>query len=450
MFAPAPTDPLIDAAADQGLLCTGDVAETSVGDLWRRIGVRGRMTSAKPGVALTPEIERAIASGAAVAVGVSGGKDGAAAAIATLRHLDAVGHAGPRVLVHSDLGRIEWSESLPECERLAASLGTELLVVRRAAGDMIARWEGRWRANLARYVELESVRLILPWSTPQMRFCTSELKTDVIASALKRRFPEHDIVNATGIRRQESTARARMPVAAPMAKLARRGLVGYSWNPIIEWQVEDVLQAIHDNGAGLHEAYTRYGTSRVSCIACIMSARGDLHASMTCESNAPAYRLLVDLEARSTFAFQGSYWLADVAPHLLDAPTIEAVRQAKAFAKERQALEALIPKHLLFTAVKGKPVPQALPTPAEAKMLADVRRAILPMFGAPLRHVDPDAVVGRYAQLIAAHDAARPLLARAGIGAAPAAVENPPESMAFSEMDEHAEADGDRIAGPAR
>ncbi|MFX8766511.1 hypothetical protein ABTM49_20105, partial [Acinetobacter baumannii] len=75
-------------------------------------------------------------------------------------HLDEVGHAGPRALIHSDLGRIEWRDSIIVCERLAERLGWELVVVRRAAGDMMDRWLSRWEANVARYAALSCVRLI--------------------------------------------------------------------------------------------------------------------------------------------------------------------------------------------------------------------------------------------------------------------------------------------------
>lgn len=63
-------------------------------------------------LAITSEVEAALRSGAAVAFSVSGGKDGSAAAAATLHYLDCIGHAGPRLLIHSDLGRVEWAQSL--------------------------------------------------------------------------------------------------------------------------------------------------------------------------------------------------------------------------------------------------------------------------------------------------------------------------------------------------
>lgn len=78
-----------------------------------------------------------------VAIGVSGGKDSSAVAARTAAFLKQIGHSGPVILIHSDLGQIEWRESLPTCQRLADKLNLELVIVRRTAGDMIARWRQR-------------------------------------------------------------------------------------------------------------------------------------------------------------------------------------------------------------------------------------------------------------------------------------------------------------------
>ncbi|WP_250441952.1 phosphoadenosine phosphosulfate reductase family protein [Caballeronia sp. AZ1_KS37] len=323
-------------------------------------------------VALTPEVSALLASDAVVAIGVSGGKDSVACALAVARHLDAIGHNGPRILVHSDLGRVEWKDSGPACERLAAHLGWELLTLQRQAGDMLARWEKRWSNNVERYRDLSCVRLILPWSTPSMRFCTSELKGSLINSALNKRFPTHNIVSITGVRRQESSARSKMAVAAPLAPLSTKGRTGVTWNAIIEWTVDDVFTEIAAAGLALHEAYTVYGASRVSCAYCIMSSLDDLRAAASCTDNHDVYREMVRLEAQSTFAFQGQRWLADVAPHLLSPELAADVARAKAAAIERQAIEAEIPAHLLFSS--GWPT--ARPTPDEAELLASVRRRV--------------------------------------------------------------------------
>ncbi|MEW6343127.1 MAG: phosphoadenosine phosphosulfate reductase family protein [Pseudomonadota bacterium] len=352
-------------------------------------------------VALTPEVQAMLDRDAVVAVGVSGGKDSDACAIAVAKHLDQIGHKGPRLLVHSDLGRIEWKDSLPSCERLARRLGWELLVVRRQAGDMMDRWEGRWKNNVSRYESLSCVKIILPWSTPSMRFCTSELKTAIIASALKKRFPRGDILNVTGIRRQESANRSKMPISAPHAGLTRKAAAGLTWNAIIEWPVQDVVYAIRDAGLSLHEAYTEYGVSRVSCVFCIMSSEADLTASALCEDNHEPYIRLVELEAKSTFAFQGNRWLSDVAPYILPPSLRQQAEHAKAIAGQRQVIEAEIPRHLLYTA--GWPT--TLPTPEEAALLANVRQRVSRLLGLNAQHLDADSVRSRYAALLAIKEA---------------------------------------------
>jgi 3'-phosphoadenosine 5'-phosphosulfate sulfotransferase (PAPS reductase)/FAD synthetase len=362
-----------------------------------RLPTPNQLERARRRVATTPEVESLLNRNSVVAVGVSGGKDSVAVALAVARHLDDIGHTGPRLLIHSDLGRVEWKDSLPACERLAALLGWELVVVSRSAGDMLARWEGRWAANVRRYTELECVKLILPWSTPSMRFCTSELKTAIITRELRKRFPGQDILNVTGIRRQESDNRAKMPVSAPMKDLTRKGAVGYSWNAIIEWPIEDVLQEISDAGLELHEAYTKYGTSRVSCAFCIMSAIADLEAAASCEDNHPLYVQMVELEAESGFAFQGNRWLADVAPHILSPELQARVEAAKANARRRVELESQLPKHLHY--VKGWPT--ALPTEGEAELIARVRREVAEVLGLEVKYTTGTDVLARYAQLLA-------------------------------------------------
>lgn len=343
-------------------------------------------------VSVPTEISTLLDANAVVAIGVSGGKDSDACALAVIRHLDSAGHRGPRVLVHADLGVVEWKDSLPGCERLSQHLGVELMVARRQAGDMMDRWEGRWSNNVARYNSLSCVKLILPWSTPSMRFCTSELKSAVIASALRKRFPNETIINVTGIRRQESTARSKMPVWGHDSRLTRKNAVGVVWNAIIEWPINQVFGSIAIAGLRLHEAYTTYGASRVSCAFCIMSAAKDLLAAAGCADNHDLYRRMVQLEAKSTFAFQGGKWLGDVAPHLLSVDTLVKLALAKAKASAREAAESELPKHLLFT--KGWPT--AMPTTAEASLIASVRDRVSTAVGLKAECLTGEAVLERY------------------------------------------------------
>jgi 3'-phosphoadenosine 5'-phosphosulfate sulfotransferase (PAPS reductase)/FAD synthetase len=191
-----------------------------------------------------------------------------------------------------------------------------------------------------------------------MRFCTSELKTQVIASALRKRFPAQPILNVTGMRWQESARRSEMPIAKPMAQLERKAAKGLAWNAIIDWRLSEVLSIAQDAGLAPHAADAVYGASRVSCAYCIMSTAEDLLAATRCTDNHEVYRTLVELEAESTFAFQGARWLGDVAPSLLSEELRSRLVDAKAKAEERKQIESVIPDHLLY--VKGWPT--AMPT----------------------------------------------------------------------------------------
>lgn len=347
-------------------------------------------------ISTPPEIAELLSRDSVVAIGVSGGKDSDAVALAVCAHLDRIGHSGPRVLVHADLGVVEWKDSLPSCERLAAHLGLELLTVRRQAGDMMDRWEGRWSNNVTRYNDLSCVTLILPWSTPSMRFCTSELKAAVIASALRKRFPTEDIIDVTGIRRQESSSRAKMPVWALNKRLTRKNALGVTWNAIIEWSIEQVFDSIATAGLRLHEAYTTYGASRVSCAFCIMSANKDLHAAVSCADNHDIYRRMVALEITSTFAFQGGKWLADIAPQLLAPEMFARLETAKALAKARATAESELTSNLLFT----KGFPTSMPTSGEADLIASVRTRVSEAVGLTSNFLTGPAVLQRYDELL--------------------------------------------------
>ncbi|MBB4574414.1 phosphoadenosine phosphosulfate reductase family protein [Rhizobium lentis] len=343
-------------------------------------------------IAIVTLVSDELAKDAPVAIGVSGGKDSQAAALATFRYLDSISHGGPRILVHSDLGVVEWDDSLPVCERLAKHLGAELLVVRRNAGDLMERWEARWRSSVERYEKLSTVTLVPCWSTPSMRFCTSELKTHVIRAALKRRYGGRLIVNVTGVRRDESSARAKASIAD---REAEQPII--NWRPIVDWTVQDVFSAIDTSGVVLHPAYRDFGMSRVSCRFCIMSNIADLTAAAAQPESHDLFRRMVALESASSFAFQGARWLGDVAPHLLDEKSQRALATAKVKATERALFEKFITPSMLY--VKGWPT--RMLTDTEADILATTRQAISGILGFRSAHLDRASIHARYAELIA-------------------------------------------------
>lgn len=368
-----------------------------------------RSVHVERGVELDDDVRELIAADAPCAIGVSGGKDSLAASIAVVEHLRAVGHKGPVVLIHADLGdpdpalNVEWDDSLPTCERLAAFLGVPLVVTKRPAGGMMKRWITRWQNNVKRYAELSCVKIILPWSTPSMRFCTSELKSAPIASKLVKLFPGQRIISACGIRREEGNGKENSPrTNAPTSKLNKRlsnkgaRTSGIDWNPIAAWSTTDVFAFCAARGFQMHEGYA-LGMSRISCRFCIMQDLSDQRVSASIVANQPVFRTLVGLEIRSTFAFQGSRWLADVAPHLLDDATRDALVASKERAAKRVLIEKRVPKHLLYT--KGWPT--VMPTEAEAELLCAVRREVAELMGFEIQYTEPAKLVARYADLMA-------------------------------------------------
>jgi 3'-phosphoadenosine 5'-phosphosulfate sulfotransferase (PAPS reductase)/FAD synthetase len=355
-----------------------------------------------PGIALTPEIIGAIRAGAWIVFNLSGGKDSSAAMAAVNLFLDLVGHPRERrMAIHADLGRAEWATTPETVQRIAAEAGMPLTVVRRAAGDLVDRWIQRFESGKRRYAALETYNLIGPWSSASLRFCQSEMKAAVIGPAVARMHQGEQIISVLGLRRDESHNRASIPIAKADERYAkagnRHGTTMMTWHPIADWTSSDVFHAHRMPGILLHEAYSTWGSSRLSCRYCIFASLQDLEASAAAPSNAEVYRELVGIEARSTFPFQPTRWLADVAPRLLSAGLRSDVARAKADQLERRRLEASMPPGLRY--VKGWP--PRLPTPAEAEDIAAARRPILARHSLPDRFPTAVSIMERFAELLA-------------------------------------------------
>jgi 3'-phosphoadenosine 5'-phosphosulfate sulfotransferase (PAPS reductase)/FAD synthetase len=341
-------------------------------------------------ILITDEAQRLLDVRAPVAIGVSGGKDSHAVAWALAQYLE--GYEGPRVLIHSDLREVEWLDSLPACQRIAERIGWELIVCGRPAGGMMERWESRWQSSIRRYTAMETVSVVLPWSTPSMRFCTSELKVDPICAALKKRFGRVPIINVTGIRGEESAARAKQPASGPGGPKLPPGSL--TWRPIHHWTLQDVWDAIADSGVAAHEAYRLFGSSRVSCRFCILANESDLRASLKDPEAVTIYIRMCDLELTSGFAFQGSRWLTSLAPDLVPDGNWRLTR-AKLLQDSRTELQAWIPKHLQF----AKGWPHCVPTIEESAKLANMRAAVCALYGWDTPYLDALTVRERYQEL---------------------------------------------------
>jgi 3'-phosphoadenosine 5'-phosphosulfate sulfotransferase (PAPS reductase)/FAD synthetase len=358
-------------------------------------------------ISTTPEVDALIQSSAPLIICVSGGKDSRLTTEETVAHVRGRGHTGRIVLCYSDLGVVVWQDAQGQCRQLADRFGLELKIVRRAAGGLMERWEKRWVDNVSRYVNLECVKLILPWSTPTMRFCTSELKTTIIQRWIRKEFNQ-PVICVLGIRRDEGrsskTGRGAAPVFKPHEITTKNGkekkpalpVGSVDWNPLVAVKTTTVFQILRASEIPLPDAYEVFGASRYSCCFCIMSSVLDLQAACRDPRNHDIYRRQCELEIASTFSFQSNLWLSDIAPHLLSPNQQVRLPISKEKAKARATVEATIPPHLLYE----KGWPNFVPTLDEAKLLANVREQMATIMDLDLNYTTPRTIVQRYEELI--------------------------------------------------
>lgn len=288
-------------------------------------------------IATPPAIEQALRLGAAVVVSISGGKDSQSIIKAVAAHRAQHGWAGPLFAIHAHLGRAEWRESLLMCRKLAAEHHLELVVVRRASGDLFDQIVTRMRQKAGDGQPF--------WPSSAARYCTSDQKRGPIEKKL-REFPL--VISVEGIRAEESPARRKKPVAEVRGRITTKKLKGVNlddtvrswepaagrlalnWYPIHGWSEAEVYEyADHSlderderralyragkvtqalDGWAMHPAYV-YGNDRVSCNLCVLAGGGDLHVGA--RHNPAAFHFLRGLEVQSGFSFKNGWSLEQV------------------------------------------------------------------------------------------------------------------------------------------
>ena len=100
------------------------------------------------------------------------------------------------------------------------------------------------------------------------RFCTGDLKIRPVTKYLATF--DADIVNAVGIRGQESKERAMMAEWEYNDKMDCE-----VWRPLIDWKEEDVI-AIHKRHNILPNPLYLLGANRVGCFPCMFAAKRDI------------------------------------------------------------------------------------------------------------------------------------------------------------------------------
>ena len=201
-----------------------------------------------------------------ILINSSAGKDSQAMLDVVCHLAKAQGVADRVVVVHCDLGKVEWKGTRELAEEQAEHYGARFEVVSRRQGDLLAHIEqrGMFPSNKARYCTSDHKR------APVCRLMTSLTKE----LALNR--PAR-ILNCMGLRADESPARAKrlsFVESDPVYSNATKRHVD-TWLPIFAWTVDEVWSRIRTAGTRHHYAYD-LGMGRVSCVFCIFAPRNAL------------------------------------------------------------------------------------------------------------------------------------------------------------------------------
>ncbi len=245
-------------------------------------------------VPLTPSTtvpDKLISEADWVVVSSSGGKDSQAMLSYVTRRARALGMLDKVVVVHADLGRVEWGgtrELAAEQARLAGV--TRFEVVRAKGADLLERVILRFHKLKAK-AEREArekgedpttVKVPPAWPSSSARWCTSDVKRGPIWTLFTKLAGELShlgrpvrILNCIGQRAAESDNRAKMaPVEIDRsASNGKRHVT--TWRPIHAWTDARVWREIAESGLPYHEAYD-WGNMRLSCMFCVLGCIGDL------------------------------------------------------------------------------------------------------------------------------------------------------------------------------
>lgn len=209
------------------------------------------------------EITDLINRGALFVANHSGGKDSQAQLIRLL----AIVPKAQMVVVHASLGEMEWPGALELAQTQAEAAGLPFIVA-RAEKTFLEMVERRFAGRPT----------VPSWPSASTRQCTSDLKRGPIAREVRRYAKAHGftlIVNALGLRAEESPGRAKRPTFSLNDRQSNSVATWYEWLPIHELTRDEIFGMIRTAGQEPHWAYAS-GNERLSCVFCIMGSKRDL------------------------------------------------------------------------------------------------------------------------------------------------------------------------------
>ncbi|MGW9031341.1 phosphoadenosine phosphosulfate reductase domain-containing protein [Streptomyces sp. NPDC055722] len=225
-----------------------------------------------------------------LAISSSGGKDSQAMLSHVAARADALGMLDKVVVVHADLGRVEWRGTLELAAEQARLLGVRFEVVRATGADLLERvvtryWKLKAKAEREAVKKGEdptTVQVPPAWPSSAARWCTSDVKRTPIRTLYTKLAGELShlgrpvrILACIGQRAAESESRAKLaPVEIDRAASNGRRHIT-TWRPIHGWSDAAVWREIARSGLPYHEAYD-WGNMRLSCMFCVLGCVGDL------------------------------------------------------------------------------------------------------------------------------------------------------------------------------
>src|ERR1019366_8993910 len=151
------------------------------------------------------------------------------------------------VVVHCDLGRVEWQGTAELAEEQAKAYDVRFLKVSRPQGDLLDHVQARGK-----------------WPSSAARYCTSDHKRAQVHKVLTQRTKERGrlrggepvrILNMMGIRADESPARSKKRSFERDKRASNGKRVVDTWYPIFTWTADQVWATIRASGVPHHRAY---------------------------------------------------------------------------------------------------------------------------------------------------------------------------------------------------
>ncbi|WP_064741907.1 phosphoadenosine phosphosulfate reductase domain-containing protein [Hamadaea tsunoensis] len=205
-----------------------------------------------------------------IIVNSSGGKDSQALLHAVYLAARAAGMLDRVVVLHCDLGEVEWQGTRHLARRQAAHYGFRFEVRKRLGAELLAYIRARHQQR---------------WPRLGTRFCTASFKRDVggrLITELVKELPKEQrrvrrprVLYVMGIRGAESCGRAGMKPFEQHAKFTSPRREVDQWLPIHGWSEAQVWECIRAAGTPAHPIYS-HGLTRASCSFCVLASGADL------------------------------------------------------------------------------------------------------------------------------------------------------------------------------